>query len=166
MHPYNLLQRACDDELQPAEQAQLDSHLLNCPSCRAALAAQYRVERSLRHNERLTPSPDFTQRIHKQIAHMGTPRRKSSWQPLGLTTLGLGLLLLLVSWQEFVLLATNVATTSEALTLWLVTMTDGTMDVETMPAWLAAQSHLGLVVGLCLLGAASALVLRHHTEAA
>jgi len=165
-HPNDLLQRAIDGELAPAEQALLNAHLATCARCRAVIAAQRQVEGLLRSGPRPQLPPDFTRLIQARVVALPPPPRLAPWYiPVALIMSGMGVLGILLAWQEFSALVTDVASASDGLTLWVITSAGGITDPDTGSfATAAAQSHLGLVLCLCLLAAACVLVLRQQTE--
>jgi anti-sigma factor RsiW len=57
-----------DDELAPAERAELETHLAGCPACREALAAERRLSSQLAALPAPVPPGDFEARFWARIA--------------------------------------------------------------------------------------------------
>ena len=57
-----------DEELGPAERAELETHLAGCEACRAALAAERRLSGALASLHPVVPPRDFEARFWARIA--------------------------------------------------------------------------------------------------
>ena len=159
-HSDELLRRYLDGELTLRDAARLNEHLSACARCRSRLAALERIVARLADLEQLAPAPDFAARVAARLAAQPRQRRARPWYPALLCALA-GLLGVIAAVDETFALAGGLIATMNSVLDWLLAPFGADAGLGFgRTDWLGAGVQPALVVGLCLLALASALVLR------
>jgi anti-sigma factor RsiW len=165
-HSDELIRRYLDGELAPADALELRDHLATCDRCRMSLAALERLDARLRNLDRLVPTRDFTARVRAHVAALPPPQRPSPWLGALVLMLALGGLLgVLAAVDDLFALTDGLMSTANSALAWMLELVSGEAGLSDGSfGWLGAGTQPTLVVGLCLLVLASALVLRRSLE--
>lgn len=129
-----------DDELDPAERAELQAHLSGCPTCQQAYQAMQRVDHLFRDAStmRVIPQSGFTQRFEARLARQRVYHPKRIWWGLSVLALGTVLLLLIAGVTVGAMVSTGVSMLGvPALYGWLAGFIETT---NTMGVWLSLAS--------------------------
>lgn len=80
-----IIERYLDEELDPAEQAQVQRHLAACPTCRLRLgAARLSADLLREHLEQIASRADFTGFEQRVLTAIENQRPPSAWERIGL----------------------------------------------------------------------------------
>ena len=79
-----------DDQLSPAEVAELEAHLVDCHHCRHIYDGLRRVDRLFQRaaGHMVAPSPGFSQRFEARLAHRQPVKSWQIWAAVGALFLG------------------------------------------------------------------------------
>jgi hypothetical protein len=125
-----------DNELSPAERAELQAHLTDCPTCQRTLVALQRVDSLFRNASAVlvAPPPGFTQRFEAHLAQQRAYNPTRVWWGLAVLLLGTVLLLLIGGVMVGVTVSEGVSILGvPALYGWLAGFIEVT---NTMGVWL------------------------------
>lgn len=163
-HPFDLLQAAFDNELSASEQLLLHKHLQDCASCRALLSEQYKIDTLLMQSKSQLVPATLNQAIEQRIRQAQAPKPSSRWGIQALFLLICGVFAWFY-WPELLNLVQTIAASSEALSLWIFTTTNG-LNSNQFGSMInfEAQGHLVLVVGLCAILLACTSILHQETN--
>lgn len=161
-HPDDLIRRYLDGELPQVAMPMLREHLAACARCRAHLRALEQLDARLRGLDRFAPPLGFAAQVRDGVAALPPPRRPPRWQaPLALAMALIGMLGVLAARDDLFALVDDLFAAAEGALSWLIALAGGEIDLATGGvAWFELSAQPALIVGLCMLGLAGALVLR------
>jgi hypothetical protein len=162
LHPDEQIRSYLDGELAPFAAQALRDHLAICGHCRERLATLELLDARLRMSDRPALAPDFALRVRARVAALPPPPRHAApWYTSLALALGLlGLLGILGAADELVVLTANLVETASEMIGGMVDMLSGAgLDAANL-GWLGGNVPPALVLGLCLIGLTSVMILR------
>lgn len=136
-----------DDELDPAERAELQAHLSGCPTCQQAYQAMQRVDHLFRDASTMlvVPQPGFAQRFETRLARQRAYQPKRIWWGMSVLALGTVLILLIAGVTVGAMVSAGVSMLGvPALYGWLAGFIETT---NTLGVWF---SLAGTFLKVCL----------------
>ena len=82
-HVRNLLYLYVENEMEPAQRAEVLAHLLKCPDCELAVRQVRALSSALSQNPVVEPTLDFSARVRQRLLNEGlvvTPRQRAAWR--------------------------------------------------------------------------------------
>jgi len=91
-----LIQRSFDGLLNPVEQKELDSHLLNCPACRKMLSEYNYIFGTLREDPQAEPKSFFWERLQPHLKETYEFNAWPIWKKWGMRAIPVSLLMIII----------------------------------------------------------------------
>ncbi|MBN2245112.1 MAG: zf-HC2 domain-containing protein [Candidatus Aminicenantes bacterium] len=91
-----LIQKSFDGLLKPAEQKELDSHLLNCPACRKMLSEYSYIFGALREEPQAESKPFFWERLQPHLKAAPEFNAWPLWKKWGMRAIPISLVVIII----------------------------------------------------------------------